>query len=181
VSTIRIWTIGHSNRSLEAFLALLEEAAIRRVVDVRRIPASRRHPHFTRRALARALLAGGLHYRHMAALGGRRPAPASLPAEVLGLADPGLRAYASWMQGDDFACALERLRELARTARTAVLCAEADPYRCHRALLADALTARGVEVWHILAPGRVVPHRPTPAAEIRDGRVVYPSRQIDLL
>ncbi len=173
-------TIGHGNRGLAAFLALLAEAGVRRVVDVRRHPVSRRHPHFARRALAGALADAGLDYVHMEDLGGRRPLPAGLPADVAGLRDPGLRAYAVWAQGPRFAAALARLIRLAAERPTAILCAEVDPARCHRRVLTDHLLARGVRVLHILAPGRIVPATPSPEAEIRGGRVRYPPPVPDL-
>ncbi len=176
-AAITLWTAGHSNRSLAAFLALLEEAGVRQVVDVRRVPASRRHPHFGAKALAAALADCGIAYVHLVDLGGRRRLPEPLPAAVAGLADPGLRAYAAWALGPRFDAALARLIELAAERPSAILCAEADPARCHRRILTDHLLARGVAVRHILGPGCILPARPSPEAVLADGRALYPSRE----
>ncbi len=138
-----IYTVGHSTRRLEEFLRLLSAHGVEGVVDVRRYPASRRHPHFAREALAGALAAAGIAYRHEPDLGGRR-APRGDSANV-GWKDAGFRGYADHMATTAFRAALERLIEFAEARPTAILCAEAVPSRCHRQLIADALTARGVD------------------------------------
>src|SRR5437016_8500960 len=144
-----IYTVGHSTRSLETFLALLAEHEIRLLVDVRRYPASRRYPHFAQEPLAAALEAVGIAYRHDADLGGRRAArPDSLNTAWR---SAGFRGYADYMETPAFQTALARLLEAGRTRRTAVLCAEAVPWRCHRQLIADALVASGEPVAHILS------------------------------
>src|SRR5437870_2302093 len=148
-----IYTVGHSTRSLETFLALLAEHQIRLLVDVRRYPASRRYPHFAQEPLAAALEAVGIAYRHDADLGGRRSARKDSANTAWRSA--GFRGYADYMETPAFEDALARLRELARARPTAILCAEAVPWRCHRQLIADALVARGEEVGHIFDVTRV--------------------------
>ena len=168
-----IYTVGHSTRPLEEFLRLLCAHGVERVVDVRRYPASRRHPHFTRDALAGALGAAGIAYRHEPDLGGRRQP--SRDSVNTGWRSAGFRGYADYMDTAPFRAALERLIELAADRPTTVLCAEAVPWRCHRQLIADALTARGVEVRHILGPGVPELHRLSPHAQVLpDGRLRYP-------
>lgn len=167
-----IWTVGHSNRTLEEFLALLQAHGIRHVLDVRRWPSSHRWPHFGGEALARALVAAGRRYTHLPALGGyRRPRPDS---PHLGWTTPGFRGYADHMESPEFAAALEEVVRAAAQGRAALLCAEAIPWRCHRRLIADALVARGLRVLHIVGPGRVEEHRLPPFARVEGGRVRYP-------
>ncbi len=167
-----VHTVGHSTRELAAFLGLLRIHGIRRLVDVRRYPASQRHPHFAREALAAALRADGLEYHHEADLGGRRTGRPDSPHTAW--RSPSFRAYADHMETPAFGAALGRLMALGREVPTAILCAEAVPWRCHRQLIADALVARGVEVRHILGPGPAEPHALHPAARVgADGRLVY--------
>lgn len=153
---------------------------MRLLVDVRRYPGSRRHPQFAREALSRALEAEGIGYLHEPDLGGHRRPREDSPNTAW--RNDAFRGYADHMAGPEFARALDRLR--AAPPRTAVMCAEAVPWRCHRQLIADALVARGVEVRHILGPGRVEPHALRADARVgEDGRVTYPgpSRQRRLL
>lgn len=175
----RIWTVGHSNHPPERFLELLRRHGIGCVADVRCHPFSRRHPHVSRPLLELLLAAEGIGYRHFEALGGRRePLPDSPNAAI---ADPGLRGYADWTARPEFQSALDRLCGLARAHPTAVMCAEADPARCHRLLLADLLTLRGLTVVHILADGSVRQHRVHDAARLHpDGVVIWPARQAGL-
>lgn len=176
-----VYTIGHSTRDFAEFLRLLESQGIRRVVDVRRYPASRRHPQYARAALEQALGAAGIAYAHEEDLGGRRqPLPDS---PNTGWRSQSFRGYADYMDSDAFRAALARLIALAGQSRTAVMCAEAVPWRCHRQLIADALLARDHDVGHILSVDRVDAHRLTPFARIEsDGRVRYPAvpEQLDL-
>jgi uncharacterized protein (DUF488 family) len=176
-----VYTIGHSTRDFPDFLRLLESQGIRRIVDVRRYPASRRHPQYARATLEQALGAAGVAYTHEVDLGGRRqPRPDS---PHTGWRSLSFRGYADYMDTDAFQAALARLIALAGEAHTAVMCAEAVPWRCHRQLIADALLARGHDVLHILDMDRVDPHRLTPFARIEsDGRVRYPAvpEQLDL-
>jgi uncharacterized protein (DUF488 family) len=176
-----VYTIGHSTREFPEFLRLLESLAIRRVVDVRRYPASRRHPQYARAALEQALGTAGIAYTHEADLGGRRQ---SLPdSPNMGWRSQSFRGYADYMDTDAFQTALARLIALSADSRIAVMCAEAVPWRCHRQLIADALVARGHEVGHILSPERVDAHRLTTFARVgSDGLVRYPAlpEQLDL-
>ena len=170
-------TIGHSTRSLEELVALLRAHGGERVADVRRFPRSRRHPHFAADALARDLPKTGIAYRHLPGLGGfRRPRPDS---PNTAWRNASFRGYADYMATDEFASHLGALLDDARTAPTAIMCAEAVPWRCHRSLIADALLARGVQVRHILGLARAEPHVLTASARVEGGRVRYP-REPDL-
>ena len=167
-----MWTIGHSTRTLDALLALLRVHGIERVVDVRRFPRSRRHPHVNADALARDLPAAGLAYRHLPGLGGfRRPRQDS---HNTGWRNASFRGYADYMETDEFAGHLATLLDEACAGRTAIMCAEAVPWRCHRSLISDALLARGVEVRHILGEAPAQAHALTAGARIEGTRVVYP-------
>jgi uncharacterized protein (DUF488 family) len=149
---------------------LLRESEVRLLVDVRRYPGSRRHPQFAREALSRALAEAGIAYRHEPDLGGHRRPRADSPNTAW--RNEAFRGYADHLASPEFAQALERLLEAPE--RTAILCAEAVPWRCHRQLIADALVARGVEVRHILGPGRVQAHALHAEARVEQGRVTYP-------
>jgi uncharacterized protein (DUF488 family) len=167
-----VYTVGHSTRGLEDFLALLGEYRIEELVDVRRFPTSRRHPHFAGEALARALGAAGIAYAHEPDLGGyRKPRPDS-PNTAWRVA--GFRGYADYMDTPAFRTALDRVIERASVRATAVMCAEITPLRCHRRLIADALVARGLVVVHILGLGKTETHALNPDARVlADGRLVY--------
>jgi uncharacterized protein (DUF488 family) len=159
-----VYTIGHSTREFPEFLGLLESHGIRGVVDVRRYPASRRHPQYARAALEQTLTGAGIAYTHEGDLGGRRaPRPDSPNTAWRSLS---FRGYADYMDAAPFQEALERVITLARQSAIAVMCAEAVPWRCHRQLIADALVARGHEVRHILAADRADAHRLTPFARV---------------
>jgi uncharacterized protein (DUF488 family) len=167
-----IRTIGHSTRELPEFLELLRLHGIGCLVDVRRYPASRRHPHFAKEALASALRAEQVDYRHEPDLGGRRAGRPESPHTAW--RNAGFRAYADHMDTPEFGAALGRLLDLARAAPAAILCAEAVPWRCHRQLIADVLVARGVEVRHVLGAGPAERHTLHPAARVLgDGRLLY--------
>ncbi len=167
-----LYTIGHSTRALEEFLRLLDGEGIVHVADVRAYPVSLRYPHFNREPLASALAALGVGYSHHAALGGRRtPAPDSPNA---GWRNAGFRGYADHMRTSEFGSALEALLVVARETPTAVMCAEAVPWRCHRSLIADAVVARGGSVRHILDAG-ARPHLLHDFAVVRGEMVTYPS------
>ncbi len=156
-----IYTIGHSTRSWEQFLELLEAHSIRRIVDVRQFPGSRRYPQFNRESLALHLAEAGIDYVHEAALGGRRkPAPDS-PNNYWRHAQ--FRGFADYQATPEYQAALERLLVLAADRPTAIMCAEAVPWRCHRQLIADNLVLRGVEVRHVLSDSRADPHVLNPA------------------
>jgi uncharacterized protein (DUF488 family) len=168
-----IFTIGHSNRTAEAFLALLRAHRIERVADIRTIPRSRRNPQFNRDALRARLRARRVAYRHLPALGGLRHPRAD--SRNRGWRNASFRGFADYMETTEFAAGLERLIGLAREKRTAMLCAEAVPWRCHRSLVADALLIRGIPVAHILSGKRARAHALTPFARVRKGRISYPA------
>jgi uncharacterized protein (DUF488 family) len=165
-----IFTIGHSTRSFEQLVALLRENGVQRLADIRRYPGSRRYPHFSRDALSQSVPAEGIEYIHVPELGGRRrPLPDSPNSAWR---NEQFRGYADYMGTDEFRAAVDRL--LASQERTCVMCAEAVPWRCHRNLLADDLTRRGIEVIHILGPESIQRHVLNSHARIEAGRVVYP-------
>lgn len=169
---MRLFTIGHSTRALDAFLGLLDRERIARVADVRRFAASRRHPQYAGPALGASLAAHGLSYRHWPDLGGRRrPVPDSPNG---GWHNEGFRGYADYMQTAEFGAALDRLIADAATGPTAIMCAEAVPWRCHRWLIADALVARGHDVLHIL-DARTESHHMTGFAVLDGPHVIYPA------
>jgi uncharacterized protein (DUF488 family) len=170
-----VHTIGHSTRSSEDFLALLHEAGIAMVADVRRFPGSRRHPQFNGEALAATLAAAGIGYRHFPALGGRR-APAKDSPNGL-WREPGFRGYADYAAMPAFRDALGALEALAQARPTAIMCAEAVWWQCHRRIITDYLLADGLEVRHILGPVQVEAATLTPGARRRgDGTLVYPAQ-----
>ena len=170
-----LYTVGHSTRTLEEFLSLLAAHGIRELVDVRRFPGSRRYPHFGRDALSAALAAAGIGYAHEVELGGRREGAAP-ESPNRAWRSASFRAYADHMASPEFRDGLERLLGLASERATAVMCAEAVPWRCHRQLIADAALARGWRVLHVLSPERADPHTLNPHARVRsDGSVVYPA------
>ena len=166
-----IWTIGHSTRPLDAFIGLLARYRLDAVADVRRFPASRRHPHFAGPSLGASLSGQGVDYRWLPLLGGRRRALANSPNTAW--RNASFRGYADYIQTDEFEEGLEQLLELSGRARTAVMCAEAVWWRCHRALIADVLRVRGIEVVHILDMEHTTLHPFTSAARIVDGRLTY--------
>jgi uncharacterized protein (DUF488 family) len=170
VSTV--FTIGHSTRTLEEFITLLRAHNIVQLADIRTVPRSRRHPHFSIDALSTSLPAAGIAYRHMPGLGGlRTPRRESTNA---GWRHPGFRGYADYMETGEFESALRELMAWAQTPGTVILCAEAVWWRCHRQLVADALVARGVTVRHITSPRAAPVHSLTDFARVVDGRVTYP-------
>lgn len=168
-------TVGHSSRSIEAFLALLEAFEVRAVADVRRYPTSRKFPHFDRSALRDRLEAEGIAYVWFEELGGRRHGRPDRASPNEGIESPGFRNYADHMATDAFRAAAARLLDLGARRRTAILCAERLYWRCHRRLLCDFLTAQGATVEHILDRDEVRPHRLWPGAVLTaDGGVIYP-------
>lgn len=165
-------TIGHSTRSVAELIALLKAHGAEAVVDVRTIPRSRTNPQFNSEALAQALEAEGIGYRHAPGLGGLRRAKPDSPN--MGWHNASFRGFADYMQTPEFAEALEALIGRTREERPALMCAEAVPWRCHRSLIADALTVRGIAVEHIVGAGRVRPHALTPWASVKGTTIVYP-------
>jgi uncharacterized protein (DUF488 family) len=173
-----IFTVGHSSHALARLAALLGEHGVTQVVDVRRWPRSRRHPHFDDDALAVELAPHGIAYVHVPELGGHRdPTPGSGND---GWDVPAFIGYADHLASEEFARGLARLDALAAARPTAVMCAEGDWRRCHRQLLADVLVARGGAVWHIAPAGGLEPHVLTAFAVVDDGLPRYPAPQLGL-
>ena len=166
-----IWTIGHSTRALPDFLDLLGRYELQAVADVRRFPGSKRHPQFAQASLRAALGRSGVAYRWLPALGGRRRARPGSPNTAW--RNASFRGYADHMESAEFAAGLEELLELAGGLRTTLMCAEALWWRCHRALIADALRVRGIEVVHILDARHAIAHPYTSAARVVSGRLLY--------
>ena len=166
-----ICTIGHSVRPLDEFLALLRAHRVAQLVDVRTVPRSRRHPHFSREALEAALRAARVTYRHMPALGGLRKPRRNSRNTVWRV--EGFRGYADYMETPEFDRALDDLTTWAARKPTVIMCAEAVWWRCHRQLIADALVARGIEVRHISSETSAPAHTLTAFARLIDKKVSY--------
>ncbi|NLG08914.1 MAG: DUF488 domain-containing protein [Deinococcales bacterium] len=170
-----VYTIGHSTRTLEELVGLLEAHGVRRLVDVRTVPRSHRYPHFARESLTETLPAAGIEYRWCRELGGlRRPRKDSPNAAWR---NGSFRGFADHMQTAEFAAAVEALVELARDGALAIMCSEAVPWRCHRSLIADALLVRDVRVLDIMSPTKATPHTLTPFARVDGTRVTYPPEE----
>jgi Protein of unknown function, DUF488 len=169
----RVYTIGHSTRPIEEFIALLTANGLERLLDIRTIPKSRHNPQFHTDSLSRYLRAKGIDYVHLKELGGlRRPRPDS---PNTGWRNASFRGYADYMQTEEFDTALRHAIELARQKPTALMCAEALPWRCHRSLVADALVVRGIEVLEIVSSSLPKPHALTPFARVRGTHITYPA------
>jgi len=171
-----VYTVGHSNRPIEGFLGLLEAHGIRMVADVRTIPRSRHNPQFNQDELKKSLAAVRIRYRHLKALGGLRHA--AKDSVNLGWRNLSFRGFADYMQTDEFARGIELLETIARKQPTAVMCAEGNPWRCHRSLIADALTKRKWRVLEISSRRTARPHKLTPFLRMRKGRLVYPAAPV---
>lgn len=169
---MRIWTIGHSTRAIDEFISLLKGNEIKLLADVRAFPGSRRYPQFNKEALAKSLNAHGIGYEHFPELGGKRKSRPD--SRNTAWRNASFRGYADYMETDQFQRGIDRLLAFAADAGpTAIMCAEAVWWRCHRSLIADCLKARGVEVLHILGANKVEPHPYTPAARIVNGELSY--------
>jgi len=166
---MRIYTIGHSTRHLDELIGLLGDHGVGRLADIRRFPGSRRYPHFSRESLANSLPRAGIEYMHVVELGGRRDPLPDSPNTAW--RNDQFRGYADHMASAEFQNALDRM--LASDVPTAIMCAEAVPWKCHRNLVADELTRRGHEVIHILGPGASQRHVINPVARVVDGHLVY--------
>lgn len=167
-----IWTVGHSTRPIGEFTNFLRTHEIRLLVDVRTIPRSRHNPQFNTDTLAESLKEAGLVSLHMPALGGLRKARRDSINN--GWRNASFRGYADYMQTAEFWHALEELMMHARQGPTAIMCAEAVPWRCHRSLISDALSSKGWEVRHIMSPEKATPHVLTSFAHIEKGTLTYP-------
>jgi uncharacterized protein (DUF488 family) len=170
---MQVFTIGHSTRTARQFLDLLVAHGVDGLADVRTIPRSRRHPHFSQDTLSAWLADNEIDYSHFPGLGGlRTPRPDSANA---GWREPGFRGYADHMATPAFQHSLAALIAYADSRSVAVMCAEAKWWQCHRQLIADALVARGISVGHIMSSTGVLPHQLTPFAQVTDEKVHYPA------
>ncbi len=177
---VSVWTVGHSNHSLERFVEILRAHGIERILDVRRFPASRKWPHFNAASLEVTLPASGSDYVGMPELGGRRRANPESPHTAWRV--EAFRGYADFMDTAEFAAALRRVIELAGEKPSALMCAEALPWRCHRSLIGDALLARGLDVLEILSEKEARAHKLPGFARLDGTRVIYdglPSGALD--
>jgi uncharacterized protein (DUF488 family) len=171
---MRIWTIGHSTRAIDEFISLLKENEIKLLVDVRAWPGSKRYPQFNKEALTESLTAHGIRYEHFPELGGKRKSRPD--SRNTAWRNASFRGYADYMETEQFQQGIQRLLDVAAEAEpTAIMCAEAVWWRCHRALISDFLKARGIEVVHILDANKTDPHPFTSAAHLVDGALSYAS------
>lgn len=168
-----VFTIGHSTRELAEFILLLKTYGVTRIADVRTVPRSRHNPQFNREILPEALKTASIGYVHFQGLGGLRHA--RVDSRNMAWRNASFRGFADHMQTDEFAENLERLIDLAKEEHIALMCAEAVPWRCHRSLIADALTVRGIPVEHIMSTSHHQPHTLTPWARVDGLRITYPA------
>jgi uncharacterized protein (DUF488 family) len=169
---VKIWAIGHSTREIDNLISLLQENGIKLIADVRMFPGSKRYPQFNGEPLAETLGGDGIRYEHFLELGGRRKAKPD--SRNTAWRNESFRGYADYMETQKFRDGIARLLDLANTTGpTAIMCAEAVWWRCHRSLISDYLKARGVEVIHILDAGKTEPHPYTSAARIVNGELTY--------
>ena len=173
-----MFTVGHSTLPIERFIALLQTYGVKRLVDIRTMPRSRHNPQFNDTSLAESLTARQIEYVHIQALGGLRRAHKDSPNT--GWRNEGFRGYADYMQGEEFRDALETLIRMSRQERAAIMCAEAVPWRCHRSLVADALSVRGIPAVEILSESSYRMHKLTPFARVEGTRITYPPGQATL-
>lgn len=167
-----LYTIGHSTHSIEEFIALLKEHGIGHLVDVRSIPKSRHVPQFNSDVFTPALAKAGIGYTHLKALGGRRYSrKGSLNT---GWRNASFRGYADYMATPEFAEGLDALEKIAKAQRTAIMCAEAVPWRCHRSMIGDAMLVRGWKVLDIVSPKAPAEHKMTSFLKLEDGQITYP-------
>jgi uncharacterized protein (DUF488 family) len=172
IMTTTVYTIGHSNRTIEEFLDLLLMNGVRTLVDIRTIPKSRHNPQFWHDVLERSLVDAGIAYHLLPGLGGRRRTrPDSINTAWR---NASFRGYADHMQTPEFSDAIEDLVSIARSQPAAIMCAEAVPWRCHRSLVGDALLVRGMEVMDIISATSVRPHALTPWARVEGTTITYP-------
>ena len=168
-----VLTIGHSTRTVEEFIGLLQAHGVSRVIDVRTVPRSRHNPQFNKTSLPGSLKKAGLSYVHLPGLGGLRHAQRD--SVNLGWHNASFRGYADYMQTPEFEKNLEELVQLAKQDRIALMCAEAVPWCCHRSLIADALLVRGIRTEDIMSPTRRQVHTLTPFAKVRGTTITYPT------
>jgi uncharacterized protein (DUF488 family) len=172
---LTVFTIGHSTRPIAEFIELLQSNVVAQLIDIRTIPKSRHNPQFNSDALAASLCAARIRYVHLKELGGLRHTRKD--SINLGWRNASFRGFADYMQSDEFEAALERTIELAKVRSTALMCAEAVPWRCHRSLVADALVVRGIRVLEIVGASKPKEHALTPFARVAGTRITYPNDQ----
>jgi uncharacterized protein (DUF488 family) len=171
-------TVGHSNRPIDEFLDMLRAHNVQLLADIRTVPRSRYNPQFNRETLPASLASVGIEYRHLPGLGGlRHPRKDSTNT---GWRNDSFRGYADYMQTPEFEQALDELLALATGRQVAIMCAESVPWRCHRSMVADALTARGIPVSHIMSAAKANPHKLTSFAHVENGRLTYPPPDLEL-
>ena len=168
---LELWTIGHSTRPIIELIEAVGSFEIQMLVDVRSFPGSRRYPQFNKEHLKTSLAAGGIEYQHFPELGGRRSARAD--SHNIAWRNKMFRGYADYMETEEFHAGIARLLDVARTRRTAIMCAEAVWWRCHRSLISDYLKAKGMQITHIMAAGKSEAHPFTSAARIVNGELSY--------
>lgn len=166
-----IWTIGHSTRTIKEFTDILHSFDIEMIVDVRHFPGSGKYPHFNKENLLVSLNAANIKYQHIIDLGGRRKS--NKQSENTAWRHPAFRAYADYMETEEFENAVDLLKRIAENDRTAYMCSEVVWWRCHRAMISDYLKAEGWSVWHIMGLGKADEHPYTSPAKITDGKVHY--------
>ena len=171
LDSLTIWTIGHSTHTIEEFIGMLGHNQIEILVDVRHFPGSRRFPHFNKIAMQDALVTAGIRYEHLVELGGRRPVRPD--SHNMAWRNASFRGYADYMETQPFRGGLDRLLEIARTGRTAIMCSEAVWWRCHRSMIADYLKAIGLHVFHIMGTKEGQEHPYTSPAQVVCGRLSY--------
>ncbi len=168
---MRIWSVGHGTRAVDELIAVLREAGVTSVADIRSVPGSRRHPQFGQAPLRDALAKAGIDYVHLRGLGGRRDALERSPHTALKV--DAFRGYADHMASDEFQRDLARLEDRAKRTPTAFMCAETRWEECHRRMLSDILTVRGWDVMHLLGIANSEPHRTWDVARVVNGGLVY--------
>lgn len=167
----QIWTIGHSNRTIETFIDNLVSHNIQLIVDVRQFPGSRKHPYFNKEPIEATLRGNNIGYRHIVELGGRRKPAKDSPN--ITWKNAAFRAYADYMETDEFAEAVKLLEQLASKQNTAYMCSEAVWWSCHRSMISDYLKANGWKVMHIMDINKATEHPYTSPARIVDGKLTY--------
>lgn len=171
--SLLVYTVGHSTRDLSEFIELLKRHEVKQLADIRTIPRSGHNPQYNLENLEEVLPAAGIRYMHIAELGGLRHTRRDSPNT--GWRNASFRGFADYMQTPEFARAVEQLVKVAKARPTAIMCAEAVPWRCHRSLVADALVVRGARVEHIISGNRTQPHALTPFARANGKRITYPA------
>jgi len=175
MSQSEIFTIGHSNHPVDQFVGLLRQHGVESLVDIRRFPTSRRYPQFNQPNLTNSLAEQDIGYHWLEALGGRRGRRSpDFESPNFGIKDESFRNYADYMLTDDFQAGIEKLLDIAKQQRTAIMCAEVSFLQCHRRLVSDYLMANGLSVQHILPTGELQPHILTSGAQMTNGGVTYP-------